>query len=160
MHTVWGIYQMVMFDSSAYFRRNLKRHENATAENSTVANSTVATPTTTNSTAPAAAVSNNSTVPGANILSNVTNVTGEVHKSGGGDHFEFFKEIQKWIYPNGSLLKLTIIMWYVGIMLGVFVAGWFLIRVVQKKNIYVSYTYHHYYYSELFRIYVREISQQ
>lgn len=35
-------------------------------------------------------------------------------------------------------LIFTIIMWYVGTMLGCFVAGWFLVRIVQKKNVYVS----------------------
>lgn len=36
-------------------------------------------------------------------------------------------------------LMFTIIMWYVGMMLGCFVAGWFLVRIVQKKNVYVSF---------------------
>lgn len=87
LHTVWGIYQLVMYDSSKYFRDDVARGD----ENSTVAY-----------------------------------------------QFWIVEKVRKWIYPHGSLLKLTIIMYYVGIMLGCFVAGWFLVRVVQKKNIYVS----------------------
>ncbi|XP_055322601.1 uncharacterized protein LOC129578299 [Sitodiplosis mosellana] len=33
-------------------------------------------------------------------------------------------------------LMFTIICWYVGMILGCFVAGWFLVRTVQKKNVY------------------------
>lgn len=35
-------------------------------------------------------------------------------------------------------LLLTVVMWYVGMMLGSFVAAWFLVPAVQKRNIYVS----------------------
>lgn len=38
-------------------------------------------------------------------------------------------------------LMFTIIMWYVGMMLGCYVAGWFLVRIVQKKNVYVSFSH-------------------
>lgn len=87
MHTVWGIYQVVLFDSSRHFRADA-RQMNATL----------------------------------NISSN----------------YWIVEQVKRLIYPNGSAMKLTIIMWYVGIALGCFVAGWFLVRVVQKKNIYVS----------------------
>lgn len=35
-------------------------------------------------------------------------------------------------------LILTIVMWYIGMMLGSFVAAWYLVPAVQKRNIYVS----------------------
>lgn len=107
MHTVWGIFQMVLYDSSKYFRDDVFRGDDN--DNSTS--------------------SQNSTSSNATSSSSV------------GHQFWIVQEIRKWIYPHGFLLKLTIIMWYVGIMLGCFLAGWFLVRVVQKKNIYVSH-YH------------------
>lgn len=54
------------------------------------------------------------------------------------DHF--FKIV---MFSERVALMFTIIMWYVGMMLGCFVAGWFLIRIVQKKNIYVSFSHIH-----------------
>lgn len=35
-------------------------------------------------------------------------------------------------------LIFTVIMWYVGVIIGCYAAGYYLVRVVQKKNIYVS----------------------
>lgn len=148
MHTVWGIYQMVMYDTSRFFRRDLKRKpENETATTSTVAPTTSTVAPTTSTRAPP--TSTTSTAASATLAtltassSNVPNPTSEAHKSSGEDHLAIFQSFHKWIFPSGALLKLTIIMWYVGIILGCFLAGWFLVRVVQKKNIYVS---QHYYY--------------
>lgn len=104
MHTVWGIYQMVLYDSSKYFRKDVKNlNENENSTEST------------------------------NSTETEKNKTSVSHH-----HFWIVEEVRKWIYPHGFLLKLTIIMWYVGIMLGCFLAGWFLVRIVQKRNIYVS----------------------
>lgn len=35
-------------------------------------------------------------------------------------------------------LIFTIVVWYIGMMLGSFLAAWYLVPVVQKRNIYVS----------------------
>lgn len=140
MHTVWGIYQMVMFDSSAYFRKHLKEEESKSA-NETVS-ATSASPPSTNS---SVATPNVASSTAASLTATASRLTAEKNSTG-ASHSDIFKEFQRWIYPNGVLLKLTIIMWYVGIMLGCFLAGWFLVRIVQKKNIYVSYNYHYYNY--------------
>lgn len=59
-------------------------------------------------------------------------------KSINGTEWEerFFKVV---MYSGRGLLMFTIVMWYIGMMLGCFMAGWFLVRIVQKKNIYVSF---------------------
>lgn len=46
--------------------------------------------------------------------------------------------IEKITFLHHAGLMFTIVMWFIGVMLGSFVAGWFLVRVVQKRNIYVS----------------------
>lgn len=51
---------------------------------------------------------------------------------------KIMEEVQARIFSHRGILTLTIVMWYVGIMLGCFASGWFLVRIVQKKNIYVS----------------------
>lgn len=51
---------------------------------------------------------------------------------------KIIEEVQARIFSQTGILGLTIVMWYVGIMLGCFASGWFLVRIVQKKNIYVS----------------------
>lgn len=43
------------------------------------------------------------------------------------------------MFSEQNVLMLTVMMWYVGVLLGSYVAGWFLVRVVQKRNIYVSF---------------------
>lgn len=35
-------------------------------------------------------------------------------------------------------LMFTIVMWYIGMAVGCFVAGWYLIPHLQKRNVYVS----------------------
>lgn len=45
---------------------------------------------------------------------------------------------QRFMFSERYALIFTIIMWYVGVMIGCFVAGKYLVRMVQKRNIYVS----------------------
>lgn len=42
------------------------------------------------------------------------------------------------VFSKRMGLVLTVVMWYIGMMLGSFVAAWYLVPVVQKRNIYVS----------------------
>lgn len=81
MHTVWAIYQVLFFQTSEIYRRDLN----------------------------------------------------EINDTNYGEHF--FKIV---MFSEKNGLRFTIIMWYVGVMLGCYVAGWYLVRVVQKKNVYVS----------------------
>lgn len=48
------------------------------------------------------------------------------------------KMLKRVIFSQRIGLIFTVIMWYVGVMIGCYVAGYYLVRVVQKKNIYVS----------------------
>lgn len=45
---------------------------------------------------------------------------------------------ERFMFSQRMGLLFTVIMWYVGVMIGCYVAGYYLVRVVQKKNIYVS----------------------
>lgn len=81
MHTVWAIYQVLFYETSDIYKKDLE-HINTTKWR---------------------------------------------------EHF--FKIV---MYSERNGLMFTIVMWFVGVMLGCYVAGWFLVRVVQKRNIYVS----------------------
>lgn len=81
MHTVWSIYQVLFYQTSEIYRRDLEH----------------------------------------------------INETEWRDHFF---AIVTFSERNG--LMFTIIAWYVGVMIGCYAAGWFLVRVVQKRNIYVS----------------------
>lgn len=81
MHTVWAIYQVLFYQTSEIYRRDLN----------------------------------------------------EINDTNWREHF--FKIV---MFSERNGLRFTIIMWYIGVMLGCYVAGWYLVRVVQKKNVYVS----------------------
>lgn len=45
---------------------------------------------------------------------------------------------KKHLISERAYLMFTIVMWYIGMMLGSIVAAWYFVPAVQKRNIYVS----------------------
>lgn len=144
LHTVWAIYQLLFYQTSEVYRYYLNysnplNHTNEMNEKiqTTPATTTATTTATTATTAKTATIATIATT--ATTATNLTTPTilSATNQANQLEWREGFFGVA--MFEERVVLMLTIVLWYIGMILGCLVAGWFLVRVVQKKNVYVSF---------------------
>lgn len=149
MHTVWAIYQVLFYSTSHLYKHDLEQLS-ASNETEATTEATVSSMTTASTIANHTHHANKTIILSAKTTA-ATAAVGDVIIStiaSNAHHEDHLKKVNSFfkimMISEYHELWLTIAFWFVGVMLGCYVAGWFLVRVVQKRNIYVSLIHVHF----------------